>query len=399
MQPIALTVNGRAVQALVEPRTHLADFLREHCRLTGTHLGCEHGVCGACTVLIAGAPARACLTYAVACDGLSIQTIEGFDDDPTMADLREAFSREHALQCGFCTPGMLIAARDLVQRLPHADERRIRVELSGNLCRCTGYRGIVNAVRSVLEARHQQPVAIETGQGGTTAAPLARDPEKWEPVFGKDHALVAFEPKSDAMAAPVALAAAPAESRQGWTRFEEAFVIRKPPATVWSAFADIPAVAACLPGAAVDEYDPNAVKGKISVKLGPIRASFAGSAVIERDDAGLRGVIRGAGRDRGTGSRTKGEVSYRLEPQDDGRQTRVRLAVEYSLQGALAQFARSGIARDLGRRLVADFAANLNGRLAGEPPDARASAPLNIGRLLRLWLGDRVRRLFPRGRT
>ena len=148
MTPISLTVNGQTVQALVEPRMHLGDFLREHCRLTGTHLGCEHGVCGACTVLIAGAPARSCITYAVACDGLAIRTIEGFDDDATMADLREAFSREHALQCGFCTPGMLIAARDIAERIPDADERRIRVELSGNLCRCTGYRGIVNAVRS-----------------------------------------------------------------------------------------------------------------------------------------------------------------------------------------------------------------------------------------------------------
>ncbi|MGA7487598.1 MAG: 2Fe-2S iron-sulfur cluster-binding protein [Xanthobacteraceae bacterium] len=380
MLPIALTVNGRALQALVEPRTHLADFLREHCRLTGTHLGCEHGVCGACTVLIAGAPARSCLAYAAACDGLSVDTIEGFDDDPIMAELREAFSREHALQCGFCTPGMLIVARDIVQRLPNADERRIRVELSGNLCRCTGYRGIVNAVRSVVEARRTQPMASETGQGTAPATPLA-----------------AFVPKSDAIAAPIAPAAAPDESRQGWTRFEEAFVIRKPPATVWNTFADIPAVAACLPGATVAEYDAHGVKGTISVKLGPISAAFAGSAVIEREDATLHGVIRGAGRDRGTGSRTKGEVTYRLEPEDDGRQTRVLLSLEYSLQGALAQFSRSGIARDLGRRLVADFAANLNARLAGEPPDKQASAPLNIGRFMRLWLGDRVRRLFNRG--
>src|SRR6185295_16162523 len=142
-----------SISARFEPRLHLGDFLREHCRLTGTHLGCEHGVCGACTVLIAGAPARSCITYAVACEGLAIETIEGFDDDPIMAELREAFSREHGLQCGFCTPGMLIAARDIVQRLPGADESRIRVELSGNLCRCTGYRGIVNAVRSVVESR------------------------------------------------------------------------------------------------------------------------------------------------------------------------------------------------------------------------------------------------------
>ena len=382
MLPIALTVNGRALQALVEPRTHLADFLREHCRLTGTHLGCEHGVCGACTILFAGVPARSCLTYAAACGGLSIHTIEGFDDDPVMADLREAFSREHALQCGFCTPGMLIVARDIVQRLPNADERRIRVELSGNLCRCTGYRGIVSAVRSVVEARREQPIASEAGQGTGSTTPLA-----------------AFVPKSDGIAAPLALAAAPAESRQGWTRFEEIFVLRKPPATVWNTFADIPMIAACLPGTTLAEYDAYAVKGQISVKLGPIRASFAGSAVIEREEAALLGVIRGAGRDRGTGSRTKGEVTYRLEPEDDGRQTRVLLSVEYSLQGALAQFSRSGIAQDVGRRLVADFASNLNGRLAGEPPDQRSSAPLNIGRFMRLWLGDRIRRLFNRGRT
>ena len=380
MTPIALIVNGRTVQALVEPRTHLGEFLREHCRLTGTHLGCEHGVCGACTVLIDGAPARSCITYAIACDGLAIQTIEGFDDDATMADLREAFSREHALQCGFCTPGMLIASRDIVERLPNADERRIRVELSGNLCRCTGYRGIVNAVRSVVEARRTQPAAAETARAASPPAPLA-----------------AFVPTNvDATAASVALASTPDEPRQGWTHFEESFVIRKPPATVWNALADIPAVAACLPGAALTEYDAHAVKGKMSVKLGPISAGFAGSAVIERDDAAQRGVIRGAGSDRGTGSRTKGEVTYRLEPEGDGQQTRVVLSVDYSLQGALAQFSRSGIAQDLARRLVADFAANLNARLTGEPLDQRSSAQFNIGRFVRLWLGDRLRRLFDR---
>jgi carbon-monoxide dehydrogenase small subunit len=147
------------------------------------------------------------------------------------------------------------------------------------------------------------------------------------------------------------------------------------------------------------EHDAHTVKGKISVKLGPISAAFGGSAVIERDDAALRGVIRGAGSDRGTGSRTKGEVTYRLEPQDGGRQTRVLLSVEYLLQGALAQFSRSGIAQDLGRRLIADFAANLNASLTGESPDTRSSAQLNVGRFARLWLGDRLWRLLGRGHT
>jgi carbon-monoxide dehydrogenase small subunit len=151
--PITLTVNGEAVEADVAPRQHLADFLRENLHLTGTHLGCEHGVCGACTVMIDGAPARSCITLAVACDGAEIRTVENFDDDPVMAQLRAAFTAEHALQCGFCTPGMMATARDVVIRLPGADEARIRRELSGNLCRCTGYVGIVRAIARVLAER------------------------------------------------------------------------------------------------------------------------------------------------------------------------------------------------------------------------------------------------------
>jgi len=149
---VAFTVNGRPVQAELEPRTSLADFVRESERLTGTNLGCEHGVCGACTLEIDGAPARSCITLAAACEGANVRTIEAFDDDAVMEKLREAFSAEHALQCGYCTPGMLMTARDIVLRLPGADEARIRLELSGNLCRCTGYMGIVRAIQRVLKA-------------------------------------------------------------------------------------------------------------------------------------------------------------------------------------------------------------------------------------------------------
>ena len=157
MTRIALTVNGSPVQTDVEPRTHLADFLREQRLLTGTNLGCEHGVCGACTLEIDGVPARSCITYAAACDGASVRTIEGFEHDPVMAELRAAFTAEHALQCGYCTPGMLVTARDIVMRLPDADEARIRKELAGNLCRCTGYMGIVSAIKRVLTGRRGRP--------------------------------------------------------------------------------------------------------------------------------------------------------------------------------------------------------------------------------------------------
>ena len=214
MTPVSLTVNGRKVAAMVEPRTHLGDFLREHCRLTGTHLGCEHGVCGACTVLIDEEPVRSCIAFAVACDGQTVRTIEGFEDDALMQRLREAFAREHALQCGFCTPGMLIAARDIVKRLPRPDENRIRVELAGNLCRCTGYRGIVAAVRSVAETQEGAPATTEPQRRAAAGSFQAFAPSN-SPAAASERGAVATAPEVGATAA------------KGANRFEESFVIRR----------------------------------------------------------------------------------------------------------------------------------------------------------------------------
>jgi carbon-monoxide dehydrogenase small subunit len=157
---ISLTVNGAQIQRDVEPRTSLADFLREELRLTATHLGCEHGVCGACTVMVDGAPARACIALTVSLDGAEIRTVEGFAEDAAMGVIKEAFHQEHGLQCGFCTPGMLISARDLIARYPEADEDGIRRAMSGNLCRCTGYQGIVRSIKSAarqLSSQGKQP--------------------------------------------------------------------------------------------------------------------------------------------------------------------------------------------------------------------------------------------------
>lgn len=159
-RPVRLVVNGHEHHIHVEARTHLADALREHCGLTATHLGCEQGVCGACTVEIDGAPQRACLQSAARFENKAITTLEALDDDPLTADLRAAFTRSHALQCGYCTPGMLMTARDIVRRLPDADEARVREELAGNLCRCTGYAGIVRAILDVLRARRDGAMPI-----------------------------------------------------------------------------------------------------------------------------------------------------------------------------------------------------------------------------------------------
>jgi carbon-monoxide dehydrogenase small subunit len=147
---IHVVVNGEAITRTVEARTHLADFLRESVGLTGTHLGCEHGVCGACTVRVDGAIVRACLMLAVQAHGARIDTVEGLSDSGELAHLQQAFHRRNALQCGFCTPGMLITALDLVQRHPGATRAEIRRFLAGNYCRCTGYQAIVDAIESVL---------------------------------------------------------------------------------------------------------------------------------------------------------------------------------------------------------------------------------------------------------
>ena len=146
----SFTVNGKRYEIDVEPRMTLADCLRHGLGLTGTHVGCEHGVCGACTVMVDGSAVRSCLMLAVQADGAAVQTVEGLAHGDTLAPLQAAFRKHHALQCGFCTPGMLMTAHALLSVEPDADAPRIREVLSGNLCRCTGYLGIVDAV---LEAR------------------------------------------------------------------------------------------------------------------------------------------------------------------------------------------------------------------------------------------------------
>jgi carbon-monoxide dehydrogenase small subunit len=369
MKTIDLKVNGERVQALVEPRTHLADFLRDQQRLTGTHLGCEHGVCGACTVLIDGQPARSCITYAVQCDGAEVRTVEGFDEDEVMKALRAAFSREYALQCGFCTPGMLIAARDVVLRLPGADERRIREEMSGNLCRCTGYVGIVRAISSVVQSRrasNEAPVEEKPAQPAVRFTPVeAKKDEK-------------------AQAAPVSAG----------TRIEDEVIVKHPLERVWQAFADMPAVAACLPGAEITEASGDSVKGRITVKFGPMRAAFAGAAALERDEAAKRGMIRGAGQDALSSSRARGDIAYRLSDAGGGA-TRIAISIDYSLQGPLAQFSRGGLVKEFVGRMVAKFGANLERHLAA--PGGQPAAParqLDAGGVLWKWLWARIKGMF-----
>lgn len=392
MNMIALTVNQRAVHVSAEPRTNLADFVRDKLDLTGTHLGCEHGVCGACTVLLDGVPARSCITYAVACEGAEVTTIEGLDEDDITTELRAAFTREHALQCGYCTPGMLVSARDLVLRLPQADERLIRVGLSGNLCRCTGYVGIVRAVQSVIEARRTRNIASEPDGGRKALGPVGSGRSVHDGADRVERIRpAASEPTSPEMAGSVASIPdfIPA------TVLKQQFNVAHPPEQVFAMFDDIAAVAACLPGASLTALPkPERVEGAIRVKIGPIAATFLGAARIERNPVDMSGRIVGIGNDRRSRSSTQGEIRYRLVPIEQG--TRVDLSIGYTLTGMLAQVGRPGLVRDLAARLIAEFAGNLDRRLSGTSPGDTTAVELNGMALLFSLLRARAARWLGR---
>lgn len=152
---LTLTVNGTEQEVVVEPRRTLADVLRHDLRLTGTHVGCEHGVCGACTVLVDDAPVRACLVFAVQAEGAEVRTVESLDENGALSDLQQAFTDHHGLQCGFCTPGFLMLAEGVLDETPDASREEIREALSANLCRCTGYQTIVDAVHATACVRRE----------------------------------------------------------------------------------------------------------------------------------------------------------------------------------------------------------------------------------------------------
>ena len=361
--------------------------------MTGTHVRCEQGACGACTLLIDGEPARSCITYAVLCEGAQITTIEGLEDDPIMVALRRAFTAEHGLQCGFCTPGMLITARDIVSRLPEADERRIRLELSGNLCRCTGYVGIVRAIRRVLQ---------EVRSGALAAA--ASERRKLGPV-GSGRADPVAGNASLASAAPIGEEKGPScvfdEADLGLAgkkpniEIRQSFVIARPQAEVWSFLDDIARVVPCMPGATLSAVRGDRLRGQLAIKLGPIAATFDGEARVVRDAATQRGMILGAGRDRLGASRASGELEYQLRPEQVAAATRLDITVRALLLGPLAQFGRSGIVSDLAARITDMFARNLERRLAGLP-DATEERAMSASSLLGAVIAERIKKALAR---
>ena len=394
MAEISIQVNGRTQTHEAEPRTHLGDFIREKGRLTGTNLSCEHGVCGACTVLVDGRPVRSCITFAGACDGHEVTTVEGYEGDPIMTRLRKAFSEHHALQCGFCTPGMLATSRDIVLRLPDADEARVRIELSGNICRCTGYQGITAAILSVLKALREQP---DEQVQALQATVVQHVPDDWS----RDGFATFEAVQEEAAAVEPVPAAAPASAGSAdkgkGQAIQGGFEARFPADQVWAFMKDLPKVAGCLPGAVIESQDGATVQGKIAIKFGPMSAAFKGQATLEQDDARRAAVLRGEGVDSLSQSRARGDVSYQVAPEGESR-SRVDVELVYSLQGPLAQFSRSGLVQDFVRRMIAEFGKNVNLRL--EKPLAEGEAPVaaefNPVKMFFSILWDRFKGFFRR---
>jgi aerobic carbon-monoxide dehydrogenase small subunit len=368
---VSLTVNGRAISAEVAARTHLADFLREHLLLTGTHLGCEHGVCGACTVLIDDAPARSCIAFPAACEGARVQTIEGLEHDPVIERLRAAFTADHALQCGYCTPGMLVTARDIVQRLPGADADRIRLELAGNLCRCTGYAGIVRAIQRVLRENPSAPPLPLRERDGVRGPP---PPQNCDNQPAPPHT--------------------PAPTDQSIT---ETIRLALPIDTAWTALQDPALIAQCVPGARLTSATPDHLTGDLSTALGPIRAKFTGTAhVTYRPDH--TGTLEGEGQDSTSNTHLRASATFALVAASPDTSD-LTLTITYALRGPLAQLGRGPIVRAFAAELTETVARTLEATLSGTSPHGTAPpAPSRLHllpllfRALHRWLSHLWRR-------
>jgi aerobic carbon-monoxide dehydrogenase small subunit len=393
MRELQLEINGERVTAQVEPRTHLADFLREHRTLTGTHIGCEHGVCGACTVLIDGVPARSCITFAVACDGAQITTIEGLRDDEIVDQLRDAFSANHGLQCGYCTPAMLVTCRDILTRLPTADERRIRLELSGNLCRCTGYGGILAAIRSVQQQRAMtgaKPVS-QRAKLGPVGAHCPRTNGSYRAIQKSE-----TTPRIAAVAQETVTADQWRIVETEGTELVQSFQIPFAREDVWTFLANLDRVVTCMPGARLTKVPVNdRAEGEVSIRLGPIVGAFAGVVELDRDSVSHTGRIRGSGRDSKSGSTARVVVTYSVgEPSL--KLTKIEISLRFLLTGPFAQFSRSGLVKDVADNLTHLFATNLKAALSGKPISESQQSTLNAGQLAVAIIRGRLTALFKR---
>ena len=403
----SLTVNGEAVVLRLPARVTLADALRDHLGLTGTHLGCEHGICGMCTVLVDGLAARSCLLFACQLGGAEIVTVEGLGRSGDPHPLQQAFGGQHALQCGFCTPAFLLSAYDLLSRRPDVTRDELPEELSGVLCRCTGYRNILTAVGQVADAYRDGGLP---GPGNCAAAALSSRPPR--STAGTVRAAGTAAAAGAGTAAGASAQVAPGHPTDSTDRVPASQIqlprgpptftttvtstLAVPPDDVWRILGDVHLVARCLPGAELTgELGADRYRGRARVGVGPVRLSFTGLAeVTERDEQRRVLCVLAQGEDAG-GGQTQAEVRVTAEPSGEG----CRLVAEATvyLTGRIAQFGRA-LAGDVSRRLFEQFAAAVEqAAVSGAAPQA-SPVPPGALRLLASAVTGRLRALLRRWR-
>jgi aerobic-type carbon monoxide dehydrogenase small subunit (CoxS/CutS family)/carbon monoxide dehydrogenase subunit G len=392
MTEVSLTVNGTEVTLDVEPRLTLADALRHRLGLTGTHIGCEHGVCGACTVLLEGAAVRSCLLFCVQADGAEVTTVEALGDVDDLHPLQAAFRRHHGLQCGFCTPGFLMSAYELLRDgTGGLDERGLREELSGVLCRCTGYAGIVAAVRDVAAA-HPDGLPAPKALGRPITVRGAVLPP------GEERALEAPGAAPTAPSSPTSIGLAVPEGQPNET-VEVTTTIAASPERTWALLSDFTRMSRCMPGVELDtDHGGDTYSGRVRVHLGPMRLDFAGAArVLERDRERRALRVIAAGRDP-SGSGVRADVTLGARPSE-GHGTAVSAEAKLFLSGRAAGFGRS-LAGDVSRQLFAQFGSCLERTLT--TPGTAAPRRLGGGGLawglIRARFEALLRRLIGRGK-
>jgi carbon-monoxide dehydrogenase small subunit len=370
-----MTVNGVPAAIALPPRVTLADALRDQLGLTGTHVGCEHGVCGMCTVLADGEAVRSCLLLAVQADGAQIVTVEGLGRPRELHPLQASFGRNHALQCGFCTPGFLLSSYDLLTSKPGVTDEELPAELSGVICRCTGYRNILAAVAEVRDA---YPDGVPPPGNCGHRAPAGRP-------------AAAVQPQAPEQAGQVTLPAGdPTVTVQAETD------IAVPAARVWEVFADTRLLARCLPGAELTgELGGNRYAGRARVSAGPVKLTFAGlAAIVEFNPGAARMRVLAQGQDA-SGAGTQAEIVLRTQASAAG--TTLHADARLYLTGRIAQFGR-GLAGDVSRAMFAQFAAAVaEAAVSGEAPSGRPPEPSAAG-LLFASLAARIRRITRRRR-
>ncbi|MBV8430402.1 MAG: 2Fe-2S iron-sulfur cluster binding domain-containing protein [Solirubrobacterales bacterium] len=395
MTEVTLNVNGTEVTLDIEPRLTLADALRHRLGLTGTHLGCEHGVCGACTVLLDGAAVRSCLLFCVQAEGAEVTTVEALGSVNDLHPLQEAFRRHHGLQCGFCTPGFLMSAYELLRQGTDGleDEARVREELSGVLCRCTGYAGIVRAVREVAAAHPDGlPAPKQLGQAITV--------RQWVPPLGEELALEASAQARPPGAAPaqVDLSAPQGEPNQ---TVDVTTTISPSPEETWEFIQDFARMTRCMPGVELDAAEgADTYSGGVKVHLGPMRLSFAGAARVTERDARQRTLRAVASGSDESGSGVRAALAISAASAETGNGTSLRAQAELYLSGRAAQFGRS-LAGDVSRQLFQEFGACAERTITtGEDAAPRRLAAFALARrLFAARLRALVRRLTGRQPT